>query len=80
MRAAPLSQGYFEVILPDRSLPDSQRIDTVLRAWTHAGRLPIVVLTGLNDDNSAFASAARRSADCLVKGDINARMSVRSLR
>lgn len=78
--AALISQGHFEVILLDLSLPDSQGIDTVLRAQAHAGRLPIVVLTGLSDDNIALQALRAGAQDYLVKGDINGRMLVRSIR
>ena len=78
--AALIGQEHFEVILLDLSLPDSQGIDTVLRAQAHAGRLPIVVLTGLNDDNIALQALRAGAQDYLVKGDINGRMLVRAIR
>ncbi|TMA68478.1 MAG: hybrid sensor histidine kinase/response regulator [Deltaproteobacteria bacterium] len=63
-----LRQETFQVILLDLSLPDSQGIETVLRVQDHAPSVPIIVLTGLADDNIA------------LQGDIDARILVRSIR
>jgi len=49
-----LRQETFQVILLDLSLPDSQGIETVLRVQIQAPSVPIIVLTGLNDDNIAL--------------------------
>src|SRR4029434_10513046 len=49
-----LKATAFDVILLDLSLPDSQGIETVLRMQTEAPAIPIIVLTGLDDDNVAL--------------------------
>ncbi len=75
-----LRQETFQVILLDLSLPDSQGIETVLRVQDHAPSVPIIVLTGLADDNIALQAVRAGAQDYLVKGDIDARILVRSIR
>ena len=75
-----LKQATFHLILLDLSLPDSQGIETVLRMQVHAPAVPIIVLTGLDDDNIAVQAVRAGAQDYLVKGDINGRMLVRSIR
>ena len=75
-----LKATAFDVILLDLSLPDSQGIETVLRMQTEAPAIPIIVLTGLDDDNVALQAVRAGAQDYLVKGDINARSLVRAIR
>src|SRR5258706_4827343 len=44
-----LSNQAFDVVLLDLSLPDAHGLDTLVRAHAHAPSVPIVVLTGLDD-------------------------------
>ena len=78
--AKRLRQETFQVILLDLSLPDSQGIKTVLRVQDQAPSVPIIVLTGLDDDNIALQAVRAGAQDYLVKGDIDARILVRSIR
>jgi len=75
-----LREQTFHIILLDLSLPDSQGIETVLRVQSQAPSVPIVVLTGLDDDNIAVQAVRAGAQDYLVKGNIDARMLVRSIR
>ncbi len=45
-----LREDHFDVVLLDLSLPDSNGLDTVVRLQAAAPHVPIVVLTGLDDD------------------------------
>lgn len=78
--AKRLRQETFQVILLDLSLPDSQGIETVLRVQDEAPSVPIIVLTGLDDDNIALQAVRAGAQDYLVKGNIDARILVRSIR
>jgi len=49
-----LSDGAFDVVLLDLSLPDSQGFDTFTRVHNHVPHLPIVVITALKDENLAL--------------------------
>ena len=62
-----LAAGGIHLLLLDLSLPDSQGLDTVDRACAAAPQLPIVVLTG-SDDEALSNEAVRRGAqDFLFK-------------
>jgi len=72
-------QERFAAVLLDLSLPDAKGLETVVRMHQEARALPIVVLTGL-DDNSVALEAVRAGAqDYLIKGEIDGKLLVRSL-
>ena len=75
-----LRQKRFEVLLLDLSLPDITGRDTFLRARAEAPHLPIVVLTG--EDNEAVGLDAVRHGvqDYLIKGQAYGRQTGRALR
>jgi len=75
-----LSDGGIEVILLDLSLPDSVGLDTILTVQSRATRIPIVVLTGLDDEALAMRAVSEGAQDYLVKGQVDSRLLVRSIR
>lgn len=75
-----LPMGGIEVILLDLSLPDSEGIQTFYDTYAAAGQTPIVVLTGLNDQNIAFEALQNGAQDYLVKGVPSDESVVRCLR
>ena len=77
---AHLSAHAVDIILLDLGLPDSQGLDAVRRARAAAPRVPLVVLTGLNDEFLAAQSLQEGAQDYLIKGQIEAGNLVRSLR
>jgi diguanylate cyclase (GGDEF)-like protein/PAS domain S-box-containing protein len=77
---AHLSQHAVDIILLDLGLPDSQGLDAVRRARAAAPRTPLVVLTGLDDESVAAQSLQEGAQDYLIKGQIETRSLVRSLR
>jgi diguanylate cyclase (GGDEF)-like protein/PAS domain S-box-containing protein len=69
-----------DIILLDLGLPDVQGLDGIRRAHSAAPRVPLVVLTG-TDDESLAASALRAGAqDYLIKGQIDTRGLFRAMR
>ncbi len=70
----------FDIILLDPGLPDSQGIDSVQRARAAAPRVPLVVLTGRNDESLALAALQAGAQDYLIKGQIDTRGLMRFLR
>src|SRR4051794_27569561 len=48
-----LKQGDVDVVLLDLTLPDARGIETFTRMHVHAPNVPIVVLTGLDDETLA---------------------------
>jgi len=76
---ARLAEEQFAVILLDLSLPDSQGFDTIKQVQASAPQVPIVVLTGLNDEELAIKAVQEGAQDYLVKG-VEPLMLIRALR
>ena len=75
-----LAEHTVDIILLDLELPDTQGLESVRRAHAAASRVPLVVLTG-RDDESLSAQALREGAqDYLIKGQIETRGLLRALR
>ncbi len=62
-----LSLGHHDVVLLDLSLPDSQGLDTFHRVQAVCFGLPIVVLTGLQDEDLALKAVQQGAQDYVVK-------------
>lgn len=75
-----VSQTAFDVILLDRSLPDSVGLDGLSRLHAAAPDVPIVMLTGLDDEAAAVESLRNGAEDYLIKGEVTAAMLSRALR
>jgi diguanylate cyclase (GGDEF)-like protein/PAS domain S-box-containing protein len=69
-----------DVILLDLGLPDAQGLAAVRRAHAAAPRVPLVVLTGLEDESRALQALQEGAQDYLVKGKVEIRGLLRSLR
>src|SRR5271166_1217858 len=65
---ALLSEESFTAVLLDLTLPDCVGADTIARVHRAAPRLPIVVLTGLDDEAIARDAIKAGAQDYLVKG------------
>lgn len=70
----------FDAVLLDLSLPDSQGPDTVLRIRAASHRMPIVVLTGVEDEALGLQLIQSGVQDYLVKGQVTGPLLTRSLR
>ncbi len=75
-----LSSDRFDVVLLDLSLPDAQGLTTLTRTHAHAPNVPIVVLTGLDDELLAVKAVRLGAQDYLVKGRVDGDLLVRSVR
>jgi signal transduction histidine kinase len=69
-----------QLVLLDLSLPDSEAFETFLRVQNRVPDLPIVVLTGTDDEALAVETVQYGAQDYLVKGRLDDRILVRSLR
>ena len=69
-----------DVILLDLGLPDAQGLDAVRRAHAAAPRVPLVVLTGLDDETLASDALKQGAEDYLIKGQIDTRSLLRAIR
>ena len=75
-----LTDGGVDLILLDLGLPDAQGLETLRRAKLAAPRVPVVVLSGLDDESLALEALHQGAGDYLVKGQISARELRRSMR
>ena len=74
-----LQRELFDVILLDLSLPDSSGLETFLSLKTIAPHLPIVLLTGLNDESLALKAVREGAQDYLIKGQATTEVLIRSV-
>jgi two-component system, cell cycle response regulator len=77
---AKLAETGADIVLVDLSLPDSQGLGTVERILAQSFTLPIVVLTGLDDEELALQAVQYGVQDYLVKGQVTAILLMRSIR
>jgi diguanylate cyclase (GGDEF)-like protein/PAS domain S-box-containing protein len=75
-----LAEHTVDLILLDLGLPDTHGLAAVRRAHTVAPRVPLVVLTGMDDEVLASQALQEGAQDYLIKGQIDARGLLRSLR
>ena len=63
-----LRNDHYGVVLLDLGLPDSSGLDTIREAHEASPNVPIVVLTGLDDEDVGVQAIRRGAEDYLVKG------------
>jgi PAS domain S-box-containing protein len=72
--------GDVDIVMLDLSLSGSYGIDTFVRMQEAAPRVPIVVLTGLDDEVLAVKTVQHGAQDYLVKGHVDRLSLVRVIR
>ncbi len=75
-----LGEHAVDIILLDPGLPDAQGLGAIRRAHAAAPRLPLVVLTNLDDESVAEQALQEGAQDYLIKGQIEVRGILRALR
>ena len=75
-----LAEGDIDVLLLDLSLPDSQGLDSLSKVLSKTPKVPIVVMSGLEDESVAIKAVQEGAQDYLVKGSVDAKLLARSLR
>ncbi len=75
-----LAQYAVDIILLDLGLPDADGVGAVRRAHTAAPHVPLVVLTGMDDESLAMQALQEGAEDYLIKGQIDSRGLLRALR
>jgi two-component system sensor histidine kinase UhpB len=85
--AALLSEGLgkvsdrrFDAILVDLSLPDSRGFGTFESLREMAGDVPIIVLTGVDDEELGARTLQEGAQDYLLKSELSTSLLVRSIR
>ena len=74
-----LSTGSFDAVLLDLVLPDSQEMATFERVKEAVPDMPVLVLTGLDDEGLAEEAVAAGAREYLVKTQIDGESLARSL-
>ena len=68
-----------DLILLDLNLPDSQDLDTFRALREQAPKLPIVILTGIEDRQKAVQALSEGARDYMVKGQVDRYLLERAL-
>ena len=75
-----IERGGIDIILLDLSLPDGQGFYTFSEVQTHASTIPIIVLSGLDDEELAVKAVQEGAQDYLVKGHVDSNLLLRAIR
>ncbi len=74
-----LFNDSFDVLLLDLNLPDSWGFDTFIRTYDQVPELPIVIMSGFDDEDIAVKAVREGAQDYLIKGQIDGRLLARSI-
>ena len=79
---AMLSSGdyKFDVILTDLGLPDAQGLQILSSLARTSAEIPVIIMTGLDDEKIALKAVSQGAQDYLVKGQINEATLLRSIK
>jgi len=69
----------FDVILLDLGLPDSRGLETFYSLHAVSPDVPIIVLTGLDDENAAIEAVRGGAQDYLLKGRLEGELLTRGI-
>jgi diguanylate cyclase (GGDEF)-like protein/PAS domain S-box-containing protein len=72
-------EGY-HVILLDLELPDGHGLNNIRQVCTLAPHLPVIILTGLDDETTAIRAVQEGAEDYLVKGQMDSNLLARAIR
>jgi signal transduction histidine kinase len=75
-----LESEQVDLVLLDLMLPDSIMLDTLRRVAEHSPKVPIVVLTTLEDEQTGISAVQMGAQDYLHKGEMSSALLSRSLR
>src|SRR5262249_55662279 len=74
-----LAREKFHLVLLDLSLPDSSGLATFQALRADGVRTPVVVLTGLNDEEIGLQAVSEGAQDYLIKGQVDARRLIHAV-
>ena len=75
-----LAKEHFDLVLLDLSLPDSHGLGTFARVHQQFPGVPIIVMSGLDDERVAVTAVHEGAQDYLVKGQVSGPLLVRAMR
>jgi len=74
-----LRQEQFDVVLSDLTLPDSHGFETFQALHSQAPAMPMIVLSGTDDDRMALQAVREGAQDYLVKGKVDTHILTRAI-
>lgn len=74
-----MSEEKFDIILLDLYLPDSAGIDTLSGLHAVTAELPVIIMTGFNDEKLAVEAVRNGAQDYLIKGQVDTNLLWRSV-
>ncbi len=74
-----IARGGVDLVLLDLGLPDSVGLETFTWLRNEAPHLPVVVLTGLEDEEVALEAVSLGAQDYLPKSELSGSLLVRSI-
>ncbi len=77
---AELATNKYDVILVDLSLPDVSGIETVRTLTPKAGGVPVIVLSGYDDEKTSLEALRAGAQDYLVKGEVSSHLLRHAIR
>lgn len=75
-----LERKSFDIILLDLGLPDSLGLSTLRKVLEKFPSIPVVIMTGLDDDETGFEAVKLGAQDYLIKGHIDSSLLFRTIR
>ncbi len=75
-----LAANPIDIALLDLGLPDSQGIDSFYRLHASTPNIPVILLTGIQDEHIAALAMQAGAQDYLNKNEVNQALLVRTLR
>src|SRR6185436_14876424 len=75
-----LRGAEFDVLLLDLSPADGHRLDTVLQVRAEAPQIPILILTGQDDQTLGIEAVKQGAQDYIVKGEVGLSPLARAIR
>jgi two-component sensor histidine kinase len=75
-----LDRENFDVVLLDLGLPDSQGFRTFTQVNDQMPELPIIIITGLEDEDMGINAVKEGAQDYLIKGQLDDKVLARSIK
>lgn len=74
-----LQKEIFDIILLDLSLPDSSGIETFKTVKQSAGKMPVIILSGVTDMNISVEAISLGAQDYHIKGDLDEKILAKTI-
>lgn len=74
-----INENPIQVLLLDLNLPDSKGIETFYKASESVSEIPIIILSGFDDEDTAIKAVKGEAQDYLIKGNVESSLLVRSI-